>query len=129
VLYAIPKIQQWLSGEKETGVASGTINSLIGSFQHFFDSSVHGKQQLSSSLLKKPLNLRYELIGNKIIIAKPFKLGKQTVSKAEFSVVTEGNWVRSLSFASSDKKLFCEGNMQKGADTFTIFHCARGKKR
>lgn len=129
VLYAIPKVRRWLAGDEETGVATGTINSLIGSFQHFFDSSPHDFQPLTDSLLPRPLNLRYEMVDNKVFISKPFKIGDITVSKAVFSVEKEHSWVHSISFVSSDATLFCQGNMQKGADKFTVFHCSRRKKR
>lgn len=129
VLYAIPKVQRWFAGDDETGVATGTINSLIGSFQHFFDSSSPDFRPLTDSLLTRPLNLRYEMVGDKVFISKPFKVAGITVSKAVFSVEKEHSWVHSISFVSSDTTLFCQGNMQKGADKFTVFHCSRQKKR
>ncbi|MCK5808381.1 hypothetical protein KAH37_05285 [bacterium] len=129
LLYAIPKVRYWLSGEEERGVATGTINSLIGSFQHFFDSPDDKSQKAMTSLLKRPLNLRYQMVGDKISIMESFKIEKKMVGNAVFSIVTEGNWIFSTSFDSSEKTLFCEGSMKKGADTFTVFHCSRRKKR
>ena len=129
LLYAIPKIQLWFAGDEEKGVATGTINSLLGSFSHFFDPPTSDSQKKSSSLLSKPLNVAYKKVENKIVVKKSFKISGEMVEKAVFVVENESGWYRSISFTSLKKNLVCQGSMQENADKFTIFHCSKQKNR
>ncbi len=124
VMYTIPKIKQWVAGQKEQGVATGTINSLIGSFSRFFDTAQERPAIEHTNLLPRPLYVSFRRSGDTVVIIRPFRAGKKTVKDAVFTVSETGQWLRSTAFTSSVPHLVCRGSAQKQSSDFTIYYCA-----